>query len=106
LKILHWADIDPNWEPSWVVDRLLPDYGWTLCSGKPKVYKSFFRRYLTACLLTGETVFGEYAVKKPLTRVLSVLAEDHPGAEKRYTSEVLRSLGYDEALIEGLQLRS
>lgn len=69
--------------------------GLNLINGSPKAHKSVLRRYLMSCSISGSPAFGSFEVGERIKRPLVLIGEDHPGAERSYTTQALKTLGYD-----------
>lgn len=51
-------------EEEWIVDKILPEEGIIGIIGEAGAFKSLFTQYLTKCLITKETILGQFEVKK------------------------------------------
>lgn len=83
-----------GWEPTWLLQGLTQAGAINLIMGPPKSHKSQLRRYLTGCILTGNSAFGEFPASVEAPRVLSMVIEDHVGTEADRVNTVVRALGF------------
>lgn len=96
--LTRYADAPVDWNPSWVIRYFWQKNAVNYLCGPPKAArKSTLRRYLTACAISGYSPFGLVPVEQRVTRVLSMLIEDHPGRERKTIDTILRTVGHEAA---------
>ncbi len=88
-----YLDAPEDWSPSWFVEDLIQVGGLNFIQGEPKAHKSMFRRYLLACIVMDQPVFGKFEIKRKLNKALVLLTEDHPGAERAIMDKIFDSYG-------------
>ena len=89
------GEIERGWKPEWIIEGIWRKDALNIYAGPPKVgRKSSMRRYLMACAITGEPVFGFLPTKK-VERVLSIIGEDDYRIEADCIDTAIRSLGHD-----------
>lgn len=98
----HTIDISEapeDWQPQWIIENIWQQHSVNFFAGPPKrARKSSLRRYFTACALTGEPAFGKFKTNQ-VGRILTMLGEDKPGAERAAISKAVMAMGYDPAIL-------
>ena len=93
-NITPYSEIDPLEEAEWVIEGLVQRGGVNFIAGAPKSHKSFFRKFLVASALAGETVFEQFPVRTPVHNVLTLIIEDRKAWERRTMDCMFDALGY------------
>ncbi len=93
---MSYDEIDPNWKPEWLIEGLVEAHQFNVFSGSEKSHKSMLRKYLVCCMITGQKPFGLLNVTSSPPEVLSMIAEDAPGAERRVYDIILKEMGYKD----------
>lgn len=83
---------EPDTEPDWLVDHLVPNGGITIIAGKAANFKTWILLHLALCVATGKKVFGHFDTTK--APVLIVDEEN----QKKTLRKRLTMLGYKEGL--------
>lgn len=98
---IDFSEAPEDWQPQWVIENIWQQSSVNFFAGPPKrARKSSLRRYFTACALTGEPAFGHFKTNK-VNRILTMLGEDKPGAERAALTKAVTALGYDPSIIHG-----
>lgn len=79
-------------EQMYIVDRLVPDAGFTIFSGAPGSYKTFALLHLAQCVASGQPFLGNFA-----TQQTGVLLIDEENGE-RLLQQRMRLMGISEEL--------
>lgn len=83
---------EPDFEPDWLVEHLLPNGGITILSGKAGNFKTWVILHIALCVASGKKVFGNFS-----TTPASILIVDEEN-QKRTLRKRLGMLGYDDSL--------
>ena len=75
------ADLPREYREPWVLESLWTRSGFNMIVGAPKVRKSYFRRYLMACAMSGQPALGRFPCRDTVKRALVCFGEGPKAAE-------------------------
>ena len=87
------ADAPEDWTPEWVLEGLIQKNAINFILGAPKSHKTQMRRYLLACAFARQAAWDLHATGIAPENALVYLSEDHIGAERGRTMNIMRSFG-------------
>ena len=91
------ADLPRDYVEPWVLDSLWTRSGFNMIVGAPKARKSFFRRYLMACAMSGTPALGKFECRDTVANALVCFGEGPKESESAAIYHVSTALGVDKA---------
>ena len=90
------ADLPREYREPWVLESLWTRSGFNMIVGAPKVRKSYFRRYLMACAMSGQPALGRFPCRDTVKRALVCFGEGPKAAESSAIYAISNELGMDD----------